>query len=93
MRKRTAKSSQALVERARELGVRLPDYAVPSAQADLQITSDARKAAAEIVRVLTERDKEDESRGAEAEPDTPAAAQPTGSGRSKADPRRVVLNI
>jgi hypothetical protein len=103
---RKSANSTALLERARELGVRPPSYSIPAAQAEVQISDELRQAASKIVDKL-EDDKSATSEETVAEPDgQPEVSSGStlefaavsderrgGSGRSKADPKVIHLHI
>lgn len=92
MRKTTNMSSE-LVERARELGVRVPLYSIPSAQADAADLTDVREVAEKIVRSVVAREATAATPVGQDEPEQPKRQLPNGSGRSSADRRVIKLNI
>lgn len=100
MRRKTTISSKALVERARILGVPVPEYSMPSAQADVEISQNVRDAAAEIILKLEEAKRSgllSRSNGAvvaaKQGSTTVTQTRPSGSGRSKSDPKIFRLSI
>lgn len=99
MRRKTTTSSKALVDRARALGVPVPEYSMPSAQADVEISPSVRDAAKEIVIKLEEAKRSgllSQSNGttiANLGNVNSRQVRSNGSGRSKSDPKIFRLTI
>lgn len=89
LRRKTAKSGSDLVERARALGVGLPDYTVRSAQTYVEITPDVRTAGDKIAQSVVENETAVASKANLAT----TSARTNGSGRSASDPLRIILNF
>lgn len=101
---RKSANSTALLERARELGVRPSNYSIPAAQAEVQISDELRKAASEIVDMLEDDNPVGESAAeGKSQPESSSgttlefAAVANGSdrrlGRSEANPKIIHLHI
>jgi hypothetical protein len=91
MRKRSTNAA-ALRERAREVGVRVPAYALGSATADATLPEPVRDAGREIAKKLVQPATPVPVEPEDGEPDG-AAPDGSGSGRSESDPKVISLRV
>lgn len=95
-----SRNGLALRERAREMGVRAPGYALGSATADIELADQVRDAGREIAELLVEADASSADQtsasdraDAESEREEDARREGEGSGRSESDPKVISLGI